>query len=306
MKSFFKKLYPFYLLWIEGWRDFLTALPYLRRARVYLTADQAALAWADGHWSAGKGTVDGQLLDATKVLLRRLNLPVLPVSQVQTAVDAEVFMSSPFPAESTGSGFSRQLTDQGQLAVEVAIFHRRELDFLVSKYSVYARGSLGPIPIRVRRAELSARLTWGLWFCVVALCMVMVMMPLLNLRQQTILHIQAFDRLQKSTAQLQNQREILQQQYAQYEQLVALQGSHPDPLLALDRVSAALPDTSHLVFFTLKAQQINMEGQTPNALTLLNQLQAAPGFAAVQLSGAVQRHPQTGKDIFQMQMRFQP
>lgn len=306
MTSLFRRLYPFYLLWIEGWRDFLAGLPFLKRARAYVSTDGGVQTWVNGRWSAGQGAVEGQLLDARKVLLRRLNLPVLTPSQVHTAVEAEVLVSSPFPAESTASGFSSQLTERGQLAVEVAIFHRRELASLQPNLSVFAPGALGPIPIHVSRAQFSTRLTLGLWLCVVALVVVMVMVPLLNLRQQTILHIQAFDRLQKSTAQLQNQREVLQQQFAQHEQLVALQDIHPDPLLALDRVSAALPDTSHLVLFTLKARQINLEGQTPNALTLLNQLQSAPGFAAVQLSGAVQRHPQTGKDIFQMQMRVQP
>jgi hypothetical protein len=307
MNSFFNKLFPFYFLWIEGWRDFFADLPFLRRTRGYLLADGTAQTWSGGSWmSAGKGTHEGRLLDANKVLLRRFSLPVLPMKHVQTAVDAEILVSSPFPAESTASGFTRTLTSQGQLMVEVAIFHRRELESLDPAVSVYARGALGPIPIRVPQTNFSARLTWALWSGVAVLCAACVMLPLVNLRQQSILHIHAFDRLQKNTAQLQNQREVLQQQVAQYQQLLALQESHPDPLLVMDRLSSTLPDTTYLAFFTLKEQLISMEGQTPNALTLLNQLQSAQGFAAVQLSGAVQRHPQTGKDIFQMQMRFQP
>lgn len=307
MNSFFNKLFPFYFLWIEGWRDLFADLPFLRRTPGYLMADGATLTWSGGSWrSAGKGKHEGRLLNENKTLLRRFSLPVLPMKHVQTAVDAEILVSSPFPPESTASGFVCTLTSQGQLMVEVAIFHRRELESLDPAVSVYVRGALGPIPIRVPRTNFSARLTWALWSGVAVLCAASVMLPLLNLRQQTILHIQAFDRLQKNTAQLQNQRETLQQQFVQYQQLLALQESHPDPLLVMDRLSSTLPDTTHLAFFTLKEQFISMEGQTPNALTLLNQLQSAQGFTAVQLSGAVQRHPQTGKDIFQLQMRFQP
>lgn len=307
MNSFFNKLFPYYFLWIEGWRDFFAGLPLLRRTRTYLLADGTAQTWSGGSWTAaGKSTHEGRLLDTNKILLRRFSLPVLPMKHVQTAVDAEVLVSSPFPAESTASGFSRTLTLQGQLMVEVAIFHRRELESLDSAASVFVRGAQGPIPIRVPRTNFSARLTWALWSAVVLLCAASVMLPLLNVRQQSILHIQAFDRLQKDTTQLQNQRETLLQQFAQYQQLLSLQENHPDPLLVLDRLSSTMPDTTHLAFFTLKEQLISMEGQTPNALTLLNQLQGAQGFTAVQLSGAVQRHPQTGKDIFQMQMRFQP
>jgi Tfp pilus assembly protein PilN len=307
MSSFFNKLFPYYFLWVQGWRDFFAGLPFLRRTRTFQLADGTTLTWSDGTWRAAvKGAQNGRLLAADRVLLRRFSLPVLPAKQIQTAVDSEVIVSSPFPTESTASGFLSTLTAQGQLMVEVAIFHRRELDATGSTDPVYAPGVSGPIPIRVKPTHASDRLTWALWLSVVVLSVSIVMMPLLELRERTIIHIKAFDGLQKNTAQLQNQRELLQQQFTQYQQLVALQDNHPDPLLVLDRLSSTLPDTSHLVFFSLKAQQISLEGQTPNALTLLNQLQNAQGFAAVQLSGAVQRHPQTGKDIFQMQMRFQP
>lgn len=306
MNSYVNKLYPLYRLWAEGWRDFFTGLRLFNKARVYQSLDGRKQCWARGQWAPSNGAVQGFLLDPHKVLLRRIVLPVLPLVQIQTAVAAEVLVSSPFPADITVSGFSCTLTNDGRMDVEVAMLHRRELDAAGASMAIYAPGKNGPIPVLVKQDSMGAVLAWILWGGVGMLLAIGLMAPLLYSRQQTVLHIQAFDRFQQKTAQLQNQREMLQMQHAQYQQLLAFRENHPDPLLVLERISAGLPDASYLVQFSLKEQQISMEGQTSNALTLLNQLQGVQGLSNVQLSGAVQRHPQTGKDIFQMQMRFQP
>lgn len=281
MNTLLQRLYPWYHLWVEGWRDALRALPRRRRRGL-----------------------PGVCLPAQQVLLRRLVLPALPVQQRLTAVDGEVAIASPFPADQTVSGHRVTTLPDGRMQIDIAIVRA---DQLPPSGPVYVQGPHGPIALRQSPPNRWSRwLTGVLLFLLALVLLAYAAAPLAYQRVKSLAHIRAHDELAQRTGPLQYEREQLQRQVDQYQQLLADAATHVDLLSALDRLSAALPDDAYLNVLRLQDQQIVIEGQAANALALVGHLQSQPGFAAVQLVGAVQRDPQSGKDRFQIQYRPQP
>lgn len=281
MNTLLQRLYPWVHLWVEGWRDALRALPGTRRR-----------------------TPSGACLPPQHVLLRQITLPALPAPQRRTAVDAEVAAASPFAPEQTASGHGVTTLPDGRLQIDIAIVRA---DRLPSDGPVYAQGPAGPIPLRQPAPNrLSRWITGGLLVLLSIVVLAYAAAPLAYQRVKSLAHIRAHDELAQRTGPLHYEREQLQRQVDQHQQLLTDAVTHPDLLTALDRLSAAVPDDAYLHVVRLQDQQIVIEGQAANALALVNHLQSQAGFASVQLVGAVQRDPQSGKDRFQIQYRPQP
>lgn len=304
MSSFVQNFYPWWHLWLQGWRDLWASIPWVGRPQLFERHDGGHLAWGRGGWAnADRGSVCGRLLDPSKVLWRQLRLPVMPPAQVAIAVESEVLVATPFPVEQTRHGCLVRTTADGLLMVDIAIVHLREVG---AGLPVFARGENGPVPMQKAARSMDVWVTGVLLGCCVVMLLAYLAVPLVYYRQKSVAHILAFNRLAQSTSTQQQLRETVQTQLQQYQAVTGLVESYADPLLVLERVSDAIPDHTSLTQFKIQERQISIEGQTPNALELVNLLQSKPGFVNVQLSGAVQRHPQTGKDLFQIQMRFQP
>lgn len=303
MNSLLQQLYPWFHLWKEGWRDVWARLPWGRSSPSLRTTDGQALAFLRGRWQPSESLATGLLLPPGQVLLRRIKLPPLMAAQRQTALQSEVLHASPFDPDDTRWGHHGVTLPDGRIEYELAIVHARALE---PGGAIYAQGTHGPIPLRAPPKQQSAWLTWGLLALTVVLLLGYAASPLVYRHQQSLAHTLAHNELVKRTAEQQQQREKLQNQHQQYQSLLSELETHAEPLNVLEQLSTVVPDHTYLVQLRLQERQVTVEGQTPNALELLNLLQGTPGLSGVQLAGAVQRHPQTGKDIFQLQMRFQP
>lgn len=303
MNSLLQRLYPWFHLWKEGWRDLWTRLPWVRSSPALRTPDGQILAFQRGGWRPVKAPVTGLLLPSDQVLLRRITLPPLVQAQRHTALHSEVLHASPFDPANTRWGHRGITLSDGRIEYELAIVHARALE---PAGAIYAQGAQGAIPLRPAPRPPAAWFTWVLLALTGLLLVAYLVSPLVYRRLQAEGHLQAHKELVSRTAPLQQQREKLQTQYQQHQLLLAELQTHAEPLEVLEKLSTTVPDHTHFVQLKLQERQVSVEGQTPNALELLNLLQGTPGLANVQLAGAVQRHPQTGKDIFQLQMRFQP
>lgn len=303
MNSLLQRLYPWFHLWKEGWRDLWARLPWGRTSPPLRTPDGQTLAFLRGRWQTATGPATGLLLPPAQTLLRRITLPPLMAAQRQTALHSEVLHASPFEPDDTRWGHHGVTLIDGRIEYELAIVHARALE---PAGAIYAQGVHGPIPLRALPKQQAAWLTWGLLALLGLLLLATLVSPLVYRHQQTLAHTLASTELVKRTAELQQQREKLQNQHQQYQALLGQIDTHAEPLAVLEQLSTVVPDHTHFVQLRLQERQVTVEGQTPNALELLNLLQGTPGLSGVQLAGAVQRHPQTGKDIFQLQMRVQP
>jgi len=281
MTKWIARLYPWYHLWREGWRDAMRWLP-----------------------RGGLAKLKGERLAAQRVLLRQLVLPPLPQRQLRMAIDSEVAVASPFAVTQTVAGYAVTTLPDGRLQIDIAI---TRADWLPPGVAVYADGPAGPIPLRQPAAHPYTRwLTAFMFALLVIIAIAYLAAPLVYQRVQSLAHNRAHDELAQRTAALHYEREQLQRQVDQYQLLLADAATHADLLTALDRLSAALPDDAFLNSLRLQDGQVTIEGQAANALSLVSQLQSQPAFAGVQLLGVVQRDPQTGKDRFQIQYRPVP
>lgn len=303
MNSLLQRLYPWFHLWKEGWRDLWTRLPWGRSSPALRTPDGQTLAFLRGRWQPATAPATGLLIPPAQTLLRRITLPPLVAAQRLTALHSEVLHASPFDPADTRWGHHGVTLADGRIEYELAIVHARALE---PAGAIYAQGAHGPIPLRTLPKQQAAWLTWGLLALLGVLLLAALASPLVYRHQQTLAHTLASTELVKRTAELQQQREKLQNQHQQYQALLGQVDAHAEPLAVLEQLSTVVPDHTYFVQLRLQERQVSVEGQTPNALELLNLLQGTPGLAGVQLAGAVQRHPQTGKDIFQLQMRVQP
>ena len=303
MNSLLQRLYPWFHLWKEGWRDLWMRLPWGRSSPALRTPDGQTLAFLRGCWQPVKAPATGLLIPPAQTLLRRITLPPLVAAQRLTALHSEVLHASPFDPADTRWGHHGVTLADGRIEYELAIVHARALE---PTGAIYAQGAHGPVPLRTPPRQQAAWINWVLVALLGLLLLATLASPLVYRHQQTQAHTLAYNELVKRTAPLQQQRDKLQSQYQQHQWLQEQIETHAEPLDVLEKLSTVVPDHTHLVQLRLQDRLVTVEGQTPNALELLNLLQGTPGLAGVQLAGSVQRHPQTGKDIFQLQMRFQP
>jgi len=318
-------LSTWYNWWLGGWQDAWAMLPkpaaLQTRPDVFQTLDGAKISFValnsiQGTWQTAapaSGAPRGLLFADDNVLLRELKLPHLNERDIAAAVSIEAQVNSPFPPSETHYGYNIHRLPSGSLRIEIAIIHSRQLaPSAQPQRALFARGQHGAIPLQGSR-EHTPFSTWYRSPLTLSLCALLTLViivwaisPTLLLRAESMLNEAALAQLSARTTPLLQKREELSALQQQLENIHAFDNEHPNPLVILDQLTAQIPDGTWLTQFSLRKDQLTLDGVSDNAIAIVSQLEKLPDLKGVRLGSSINRDPRSGGETYQILARIQP
>jgi len=293
------------------------------RPDVFQALDGAKLSFValngiQGTWQTAapaSGASRGLLLADDNVLLRELNLPHLSQQDIAAAVSIEAQVSSPFTPSDTHYGYSIHRKPSGLTLIEIAIINRNQLTQNQAKqqhHALFAKGQYGAIPLH-RNKDITntdgwyrSPITLSLGVLTTLMMLAWLISPTLLLRAESMLNEASLAKLSAYATPLLQKREELNALQQQIESIQAFDREHPNPLIALDQLSAQIPDGSWLTQYIQHKDQITLNGNSSNAIAVVSLLEKIPDLKEVRLGASINRDPRSGGETFQILARIQP
>lgn len=295
------------------------------RVRLARADGQTSLWLVDGvyaHSLAGDSSVTrfGAVeLPEDDFLLRRIELPPLPLGEVAQAVALEVAGASPFAADDVVWGYAPRRAASGKLEIDIALASRQRVvshlqglpggAWQPEVTEVWAMtGSSSPVIFggfgearRIAYAKVRRRGATALLAVALGLMTAAAVTPVAQSRLRAIDAQQAADELTKRVEPLLRQRSVLLRNAKTAQELQELLAEGVDPLFVMDLLTRVLPDDTSLLGLNIQGSKISITGSTPNAAALMQQLSARPELRDVKAPTAATRPMGTTKDSFNIE-----
>ena len=253
------------------------------------------------------------------LLLRRMELPLLPAAEVAQAVALEVAGASPFPADDLAWGYVPRRTASGNLEIQIALASRKRISSYLQALSpgVPEGGALevwamaGPsTPVvfsgfgetrRLAHAKVRQRAAAALLVIAMGLITAIAVTPVAQARLRAMEAQQASDELTKRVEPLIRQRAVLLRNVETGQALQEILADRADPLLVMDLLTRVLPDDTSLLGLNVQGSKVSMLGSTSDAAALMQQLSTRPELRDVKAPTPATRPLGTSKDSFNIE-----
>lgn len=259
------------------------------------------------------------------ILLRRsLALPSLSRDDVEAALTMEVSMVNPFSGADTLYAWRSVRDSQGQAMADLAITSKPLVDaFLRETVREPAVSSPTPevwVSLKGGHALLpgfgeSARLKRMRWARLLNVLLVLLALswllalaitPTLQLRQQAIQAVHAFDAVVGQARPVVAQRDHLLAQTALATSVENMRAQSLDPVAVLSMLTKEIPDETFLRAFQLQGNKVRIGGETPNTADLMKLLGSVPGVKEVKAPSPATRQSGSSKEIFSIEFDYAP
>lgn len=257
-------------------------------------------------------------LPASRVLHKRLTLPVEVADNLGEVLGYQVSRLTPFPADKLY--YDAQVLNEGageQLEVEFLAVPRASVDPLVEQ--VESASGLRVSRLSVEGSEQAnlfgrprvpgrwwRRLNRNSWLLAAVLLAVLLAAaaPVLKERQLVIERKQAIARLSTEVQGLAALKERLEQDLAGLNQMVERRASLPSTERVLAEVTRLLPDHTYLTALHLQKGQLTLTGAGKDAVDLIPALNASDIFEGARFASPVSRNVGTGLDQFVISLQL--
>lgn len=261
-------------------------------------------------------------LPASRVLRRKLSLPLAAAENLPQILAFEMDRQTPFKADQVyfDHRIVRRDPTTGQLSVEIAVVPRNVLDAelaLAQRYKLSFDGAdceaqkqpgelagfnLLPSQLKVERSDRQQRINWILAAGAVALLFAL-MSQHLQARRAAVETLRAeVDEAQNEAAAVRQIEARLKDAISGANFLADRKCAAPQVINVLLELTERIPDDTWLERISFVSRQVQIQGQSAEANKLIGLLQKAKTVANPQVQGVIQPDPGTGKDRFTIQL----
>lgn len=257
----------------------------------------------------------GIILAADHVLWHSMQLPSLTGDALESAVQLEAQRLSPFAPEDQLWAYALTagaLPDTHTVLLAMTAKHLLPSE-LPTQQEVWAQHPGTSTLLMFKGFGESRRYrkvtVWrGLNLLLVALTLLVLsavaVTPSAQLHFRQVQAYDAFIDMTKKAAPAMAERERMTQANAQIQQLQAVIGSRMIPENVLLLLTRYLPDDTYLIVLDIKGNKVNITGQTPNAIALMQQLGKQPGVSKVVAPNPARR--EGNKETFNIEFTLEP
>lgn len=253
------------------------------------------------------------------LLLRTMQLPSLSDQEIAQAAKLDAQGASPFPLSDLVWGYSALRSSQGPVVVRIAMASRLQ----VSSYleTVAGRAPAGQAPEvwaisegfqpivvggfgetrRLANASLRQRGSFALLLLAAVTASLIAATPALQLRFRAVEAVVAYEASVKRAEPLVRQRAELSRTVDKVVAIKAVLSERSDPLYVMALLTDALPDDTSLLGVQIQGSKVSINGLTPNAAALMQQLGSRPELRDVKAPTAATRSPGSPKDVFNIE-----
>jgi hypothetical protein len=315
---------PFFVF-TGAWRDFLWSDGSPVRAAldetVTLLDDGETAHYRAGQSAAAESTASTAIrLPDELVLAKVLELPPGVEGDLESAITLEVAACSPFPADDTCFGWSVSHRTPARLVVQLVICSRSAvMEYLageydchdVGRYEVWAAvndtfqvvSGFGEAARERRYSRRLWRTALRIGYCAAALVALAALgagFKYLEARKMESLYREA----QTAAAAAVEHRDKLSAGNALLDAANTQLAGSPDVYQELVRLSRALDDATWLTQVDIKNGTMRIDGQSPNAARVMQQLTDEPAYAEVTAPAAIRTVGRSGLERFVLDIRF--
>ncbi len=302
-----------------GWRDFLWG----PTSTVRQSLDEPVTMHEAGSTYTFKGgeqvaTVETQaeavMLPDELVLSRELTLPLAAQSNLDAVLAMEVAANSPFPADDTVYGWTLGEPRGDSLVVVLVLCARSSvMEYIASQfdshertaYEVWARASNQAVMVQgfgeagrgERYRKKLVRMGLALAYCMGMLVVCMALstgFKYLELRKTE----EAFEGAKQTAARAVSLRNRLATANETIERANSLLSAHPDVYNELSAISRLLDDNTFLTQVDVRPGSIRIDGQSPNASAVMQQLTDAANYDGVKATVGIRKVGRDGMERF--------
>jgi len=307
--------------WKAAWRDLLWADDSPVRERL-----DGVVQLRDGEgtslYQAGKPTapapveVQAILLPEELVLARRLRLPLAAESYLDSAMALEVNANSPFPAQDAGYGWRLVGRDETHLEIALVIVSiSTVMTFLGRQYDahdplaqeVWAQVDEEMVVVNgfgeVSRASRYRKrlIRCGLGVAVAALVLLLIFALAAGAKRAELLQVEkiAAD-IQDQASEASAMRSSLAQANATIDAVNEIVAVLPGPHPELARLTGLLDDDVSISRFSMQGRELRVQGRAADAASVMQKLNADPGYGEVSAPQAIVKLGNTGLEQFSL------
>lgn len=299
-----------------------------RRSALFELPADAREAWPEMIERQLDDTRRGQrrllLLPASKVLRRRLLLPIAALENLQPVLGFELDRQTPFKSDQVYFD-SRVLSAEPtarQAQVELSVVQRVTLESELERVGgLTARLSgvdveeaesrrlgVNLLPVERRLALPRTWLLIQLGLILGSILLVFFAMgQVVENRREAVSSMEERVAAERERARaVSSLRTQLDEAAAGANFLAVQKQSQPSMLVLLHEVSRLLPDDTFLERLSLSSGQLSITGYSSQATRLISQVQASPSLREPALNGAIQPDARTGRDRFTITANYGP
>ena len=262
-------------------------------------------------------------LSADQALHKLIFLPAAAQENLQQVVSFELDRYTPFKAEQVyftllplGQTEHQQIQilliaapkqqlDQQLAALEALGIQPHRVDYAPALSAFpQSQGTYNLLPARFRQqtSKLSQSIQWLTGILLLLLTCAVLVWPVWQ-------EGQAVDSLKVRIKQLEKQNRIVDEQqteidaiHAETQKLIDIKSSSPALLAVLNELSHLLNDETWLTHMHFADNQLQIQGQSPAASTLISTLEASDFFSSVSFVSPLTQDKTTGRERFQISM----
>jgi general secretion pathway protein L len=261
----------------------------------------------------------GRVLAPSQVLWHTLQLPSLAGDALESAVMLEAQRLSPFAPEDQLWAYAlTPSASPGTHSVLLAMTARHLLPANAVSLDLPAQEVWAQHPgtgtllmfkgFGEARRYRKVKLWRGLNLLLVALTLLVLsaaaVTPSAQLHFRQVQAYDAFIDITQKAAPAMAERERMTQANAQVQQLQTVISSRMIPENVLLLLTRYLPDDTYLIVLDIKGNKVNITGQTPNAIALMQQLGKQPGVSKVVAPNPARR--EGNKETFNIEFTLEP
>ncbi len=330
-----KALLGFWRWWREGLRK---AVPHREAAGgdalvislgergLRLPGDDAAWAWRPGEpldagWlerlaeaRAGRPLVIR--LDDDRILSKRLRLPALGRDELTAAVGYQLASATPFPPEQLYHGYRVLSRDGNAVEVELIAAPKSFAQPLIDGLEAAGFGPPARLVARDRddtdllpRREGGGGRRWRIGWRMPALLLLLLLLavamvvPVVKKRAELIRLESELAAARERAAPLLKARDRALKLNKSLREIRAVAEPGRTELEIIERLSELLPDSVWLIELRFAKGRIQLRGEAPHAVDVLERLQNAPEFTDARFLSPVSKNRRNGRENFHIEIR---
>jgi len=255
-----------------------------------------------------------------RILRRELNLPMAAAENLRQVLSFEMDRQTPFKADQVYFDSRIAQTDAAarQVRVELILMPRTQLETDLSHLIPHVtpldgvdcwneatgntrrKVNLLPVERRARHRNVWLPLNLGLASAVLLLLIMCMAESLANRSAAVEAMRSEVEKANAEAKQVAALKKTLQDSMGGANFLSDKKRQIPPMIALLDDVTKRLPDDTYLERFNIENKQVQLQGQSKEAATLIGQLQPSPYLNNPAFQGQIQPDPRTGKERFQI------
>jgi len=255
------------------------------------------------------------------VLLKTLRLPTFAEDNLADALALDVSANSPFAADDTRSGWRvKSRTDQGlevSLAIVSASAAMNHISSVTGSHDAKAQEAWAmadEVPLVIagfgeahRESLYTQRLVRAAaWLGACALVILAIFGTSAGIKAYEASRLEVkFEQATKSAADASKFRTQLTSANETLTAANAVITRFPNPHKELARLTALLPDESHLDQFSVRGHKLQIRGQADDAAAVMQSLTNIEEYASVTAPQAIRKVTKTNKELFYLDIQTQ-